>query len=79
MNNWIESRVTSVIRKAEIFSENGEHETADNWLDNMLTELELQSERLRDAQNQIAVAALRRKERLSARLNPEPRTPNPEP
>ena len=63
MSNWIESRVTSVIRKAEIFSENGEHETADNWLDNMLTELELQSERLRDAQNQIAAAALRRKER----------------
>jgi len=72
MSNWIESRVTSVIRKAEIFSENGEHETADNWLDNMLTELELQAERLRDAQNQIAAAALRRKERLSARLNPEP-------
>lgn len=74
MSNWIKSRVTSVIRKAEIFSENGEHEMADNWLDNMLTELELQSERLRDAQNQIAMAALRRKERLSARLNPEPRT-----
>jgi len=63
MNNWIEGRVTSVIRKAEIFSENGEHETADNWLDNMLTELELQSERLRDAQNQVA----------SARLISEPR------
>ena len=62
----IENRVTSVIRKAEIFSENGEHETADNWLDNMITELEIQSELLRDAQNKNAEAALRRT------LNPEP-------
>ena len=78
MSNWIqrvsaipdmreiENRVTSVIRKPEIFSENGEHETADNWLDNMITELEIQSELLRDAQNKNAEAALRRT------LNPEP-------
>ena len=54
MNNYIEGRVTAVIRKAEIYSENGEHEKADNWLENMLTELEIQAERLRDAQNQLA-------------------------
>ena len=62
MSNCIESRITAVIRKAEIFSENGEHEAADSWLDNMLTALELQAERLRDAQNQTAASALRRKE-----------------
>lgn len=49
---WIEDRTTSVIRRAELLSENGAYDEADAALQTAIDLFETQAGRLREAQTE---------------------------